>query len=154
MIIGISDFYASLLGEKNSCYLPESTSTTFNLVKEAHPHQEYSWIQIPGYGHLDCIYGRDAVHDVYPHILKALDAHAQDDLHRDKAARRQVLRALRSLEIKPGMIVMTLCVKPHTPSDVTLLAANPNTRIRVISCKMIFILPVFTVLLYYRKFLY
>ena len=94
------------------------------------------------------------MHDVYPHILKALDAHAQDDLHRDKAARRQVLRALKSLEIKPGMIVMTLCVKPHTPSDVTLLAANPNTRIRVISCKMIFILPVFTVLLYYRKFLY
>ena len=105
MIIGISDFYASLLGEKNSCYLPESTLTTFNLVKEAHPHQEYSWIQIPGYGHLDCIYGRDAVHDVYPHILKALDAYAQDDLHRDKAARRHVLQALKSLEINPGMIV-------------------------------------------------
>ena len=105
MIIDISDFYASLLGEKNSCYLPESTSTTFNLVKEAHPHQEYSWIQIPGYGHLDCIYGRDAVHDVYPHILKALDAYAQDDLHRDKAARRHVLQALKSLEINPGMIV-------------------------------------------------
>ncbi|CAH3174456.1 unnamed protein product [Porites lobata] len=97
-----------IVGEKNSCYLPESTLTTFNLVKEAHPHQEYSWIQIPGYGHLDCIYGRDAVHDVYPHILKALDAHAQDDLHRDKAARRHVLRALKSLEINPGMIVMNL----------------------------------------------
>ena len=48
------------------------------------------------------------MHDVYPHILKALDAHAKDDLHRDKAARRHVLRALKSLEIKPGMIVMTL----------------------------------------------
>ena len=94
------------------------------------------------------------MHDVYPYILKALDAHAQDDLHRDKAARRHVLPVLKSLEINPGMTVMNLCVKPHTPSEVTLLAPNPNTRIRVISCKIIFILPVFTLLLYYRKFLY
>ena len=48
------------------------------------------------------------MHDVYPHILKALDAYAQDDLHRDKAARRHVLRALKSLEINQGMMVSEL----------------------------------------------
>jgi len=92
------------VGEKNSVYLPNSTFTTYNLVKEAHPSQQYSWIQIPEYGHLDCIYGRDAVHDVYPHILKALDAHAQDNLHHDDAARRHVLRAVKSLEFNSGTV--------------------------------------------------
>lgn len=92
-----------LLGEKNSCYLPNSTRTTYNLVKEAHPSQQYSWTQLPNYGHLDCMYGRDAVHDVYPHILKALDAHARDDLHRDNTARRHVLKAVKSLGFKSGM---------------------------------------------------
>ena len=88
------------VGEKNSCYLPESTFTTFNLVKEAHPSQEYTWIQIPEYGHLDCIYGKDAVHDVYPHILKALDAHAHDPAH------YHVMRAVMSLESNSGLLVI------------------------------------------------
>ena len=88
------------LGEQNSCYLPESTFKTFNLVKEAHPTQEYTWIQIPGYGHLDCIYGKAAVHDVYPHILKALDAHAEDDLLLDEIACKSVTNAVVSLKSK------------------------------------------------------
>ena len=67
-----------LLGEKNCCYLPESTETTFNLVKEAHPQQDYSRFVIPDYGHLDCIYGENAEHDVYPHILEALDQYAEE----------------------------------------------------------------------------
>ena len=66
-----------VLGEKNSCYLPKSTLTTLNLVKEAHPHQNYSRIVIPGYGHLDCIYGKEAAVDVFPHILEALDQYAE-----------------------------------------------------------------------------
>ena len=91
------------LGEKNRCYLPISTYTTYNLVKEAHPNQQYSWTQIPNYGHLDCIYGRDAVHDVYPHILKALDAHAHDSLHLNDSACRHVFKAVNSLMCKSGM---------------------------------------------------
>ena len=75
-------------------------------MKQAHPSQQYSWIQIPEYGHLDCIYGRNAVHDVYPHILKALDAHAHDALHLDTAARNHVMRAVKSLEINSGMVVI------------------------------------------------
>jgi cholesterol oxidase len=30
---------------------------------------------IPGYGHLDCIFGKNAAADVYPVILRYLDAH-------------------------------------------------------------------------------
>ena len=88
------------IGEKNSSILPESTLKTFNLVKEAHPLQEYTWIQIPGYGHLDCIIGKAAVHDVYPHILKALDAHAEDDLLLDENACNSVTNAVASLKSK------------------------------------------------------
>ena len=83
-------------------------------MKEAHPSQQYSWIQIPEYGHLDCIYGRNAVHDVYPHILKALDAHAHDALHLDNAACCHVMRAVKSLEINSGMVVIfQRIVKPR-----------------------------------------
>lgn len=98
-------FFTLFLGEKNSCYLPESTLTTYNLAKEAHPHQEYSWIQIPGYGHLDCIFGRNAVYDVYPHILRALDAHSQDLLLRDKNAVLHVLRAVDSLKLEDSGLI-------------------------------------------------
>jgi cholesterol oxidase len=30
---------------------------------------------IPGYGHIDCIFGKDAAEDIYPLILNALDQH-------------------------------------------------------------------------------
>ena len=73
------------------------------------------------------------MHDVYPHILKALDTHAQDDLHRDKGARRHVLRALKSLEIHQGM-VMNLRVTPHAPSDVILLALPCKVRLNTLIC--------------------
>ena len=96
-------YFRVIVGEKNSCYLPESTRTTYNLVKEAHPSQRYSWVEIPGYGHLDCIYGKDAVHDIFPHILKALDADSQDSLHRDKSARRHIVRAVKALQLNKGM---------------------------------------------------
>jgi len=49
------------------------------------------------------MYGRDALHDVYPHILKALDAHARDSLHLDDSARRHVLKAVKSVVFKSGM---------------------------------------------------
>jgi len=104
-----------IVGEKNSCYLPDSTYTTYNLVKEAHPRQQYSWTQIPGYGHLDCMYGREAIHDVYPHILKALDAHARDQLHFDDFARRHVLKAVKSLEFKSDQTDASRGLKTEIP---------------------------------------
>ena len=29
---------------------------------------------IPGYGHIDCIYGKNAAKDVYPFVLEHLEA--------------------------------------------------------------------------------
>ncbi|KAL9984021.1 hypothetical protein ACROYT_G006275 [Oculina patagonica] len=84
--IGRLDFPITLIvGEKNQVFVPESTHTTYELMKEAHPNQEYDWIQIPDYSHIDCIIGKNAVYDVYPHILRALDRHAYDNLHLSEA---------------------------------------------------------------------
>ena len=71
------DVHCYVLGEKNECYSPEATLSTLNLVKEAHPDQNYTRFVIPDYGHLDCIYGKNAARDVYPHILEALDQYAE-----------------------------------------------------------------------------
>ena len=72
-------------GEHNQVFVQESTRTTYELVKEAHPDQEYEWILIRDYGHFDTIIGRNAVYDVYPYILRALDRHAYDNFHLSEA---------------------------------------------------------------------
>lgn len=60
-------------GAENASYLPESTERTFNKLVEANGPGNYARFVIPNYGHIDCIFGRDAVTDVYPHIKSALD---------------------------------------------------------------------------------
>jgi cholesterol oxidase len=62
-------------GTENRCYLPVSTETTFNLLVERFGEQQYERHLIPGYGHLDCIFGRNAAVDVYPVIARYLDGH-------------------------------------------------------------------------------
>jgi cholesterol oxidase len=37
--------------------------------------ERYERHVIPGYGHLDCIFGKNAAVDVYPVIARYLDAH-------------------------------------------------------------------------------
>lgn len=59
-----------LAGDKNQLFLPESTLTTFNLLKEKNGAHLYDRIILPGYGHIDPMFGKDAAIDVYPHILK------------------------------------------------------------------------------------
>ncbi|HZT32890.1 MAG TPA: alpha/beta fold hydrolase [Bryobacteraceae bacterium] len=61
-------------GEQNHCFLPESTEITYNLLRQHNGESLYSRQVIPGYGHIDCIFGKDAARDVYPHILDHLDA--------------------------------------------------------------------------------
>ncbi len=59
-------------GAENSAFNPESTKQTFDLLR--HTNGElYSRYVIPNYGHIDCIFGKNAVHDVYPYILKHLE---------------------------------------------------------------------------------
>jgi len=63
-------------GAMNECYLPESTLETFNLLRKEFGAKNYSRKVIDQYGHIDCIFGAKAVDDVYPTILKHLDATA------------------------------------------------------------------------------
>lgn len=52
----------------NACYHPKSTEITFEKLREANGDL-YSRHVIPRYGHIDCIYGKNAVTDVYPLML-------------------------------------------------------------------------------------
>jgi cholesterol oxidase len=61
-------------GAKNACFLAESIERTVERLSKANGAELYTRHEIPNYGHIDCIFGRDAAHDVYPHIVSHLDA--------------------------------------------------------------------------------
>lgn len=69
---------ALIHGANNQCFVPESTQRTFDLLCEKNGAALYSRTVIPDYGHIDCILGKNAAFDVYPHIAAHLDktAHA------------------------------------------------------------------------------
>lgn len=60
-------------GEKNMTYLPKSTKKTLQRLIAANGEDLYSRRVIADYGHIDCIFGKNAVRDVYPHILEHLE---------------------------------------------------------------------------------
>ena len=60
-------------GAENQCYLPESTFKTYQRVCEVNGPERYSRHVVPGYGHIDCMFGKNAVVDVYPLILEHLE---------------------------------------------------------------------------------
>jgi len=60
-------------GEENRCFLPESTEITYNNLCEKNGKDLYKRVVIPNYGHIDCIFGKNAVRDVYPSILNHLE---------------------------------------------------------------------------------
>ena len=60
-------------GAENASYLPESTERSFKKLVEVNGPDGYARHVIPDYGHIDCIFGKNAVKDVYPYILSALD---------------------------------------------------------------------------------
>lgn len=61
-------------GAENACFLPESTEQTMELLRQHNDAHLYQRHVIPGYGHIDCMFGKRAAHDVYPLILKHLEA--------------------------------------------------------------------------------
>jgi cholesterol oxidase len=67
---------AFIHGARNECFLPESTEITYSLLCAKNGAGLYSRTVIPGYGHIDCIFGTNAVNDVYPTILKHFEATA------------------------------------------------------------------------------
>ncbi len=60
-------------GAENECYLPESTEITYKLLQEKNGKNLYKRHLIPNYGHIDCIFGKNAVRDVFPFILEGLN---------------------------------------------------------------------------------
>jgi cholesterol oxidase len=60
-------------GSENACFKPESTARTLERLSQANGKQLYERRVIPGYGHIDCIFGKDAARDVYPLIVAYLD---------------------------------------------------------------------------------
>jgi cholesterol oxidase len=57
-------------GEKNQVFDPQSTLTTYNNLCSANGNSLYARHVIMGYGHNDCLYGKNAAVDVYPLMLK------------------------------------------------------------------------------------
>ena len=64
-------------GELNKCWEPISTEITIDLLKKANNPALYERKVIPGYGHIDCIFGKNAAHDVYPFFIQHLDKTAE-----------------------------------------------------------------------------
>ena len=60
-------------GKENACFQPESTKVTYELLREKFGAAQYNRHVIPNYGHIDCIFGKNAHVDVYPHILAHLE---------------------------------------------------------------------------------
>ena len=60
-------------GAENETWLPESTELTFNWLRENNDRHLYRRHLIANYGHIDCIFGKNAAVDVYPLILNHLD---------------------------------------------------------------------------------
>jgi cholesterol oxidase len=60
-------------GAENDCFLPKSTAITYDKLRQANPGVPYKRYLIPGYGHIDCIFGKNAHRDVYPLIRRHLE---------------------------------------------------------------------------------
>ncbi len=63
-------------GAANACFKPESTQRTLTRLAAANGAGYYDRKEIPGHGHIDCIFGKNAVSAVYPYIRRHLDASA------------------------------------------------------------------------------
>jgi cholesterol oxidase len=64
-------------GGNNECILPESTERSYKRLCEKFGPSLYSRHVIPNYGHIDCLFGKNAVKDVYPFIVEHLDKTAE-----------------------------------------------------------------------------
>jgi cholesterol oxidase len=61
-------------GAENACFLPRGTEETVAALSQANGAALYRRHAIPDYGHIDCMLGKAAARDVYPHIVEHLDA--------------------------------------------------------------------------------
>jgi cholesterol oxidase len=64
---------AFIHGAENGCFMPASTEITFDLLRDANGADLYRRHLVPRYGHIDCIFGKNAARDVFPLILEHLE---------------------------------------------------------------------------------
>lgn len=60
---------AFIHGEKNQLFDPKSTKTTYDELCAVNGKDNYEYHLIKGYGHNDCMYGKNTAKDVYPILL-------------------------------------------------------------------------------------
>ena len=60
-------------GAENQCFDPEATRRSVEALSAVNDPALYSRDVIPGYGHIDCIFGKTAADDVFPRILAHLE---------------------------------------------------------------------------------
>jgi pimeloyl-ACP methyl ester carboxylesterase len=63
---------AFFAGRENICFLPASQERTFRFFDEQRPGR-HSFVELPGYGHLDVFMGKEASRDVFPLMLEELE---------------------------------------------------------------------------------
>jgi len=63
--------FVFLAGEDNLCFLPESQRRTYGFFEQHRPGRDTLHV-LPGYGHLDVFFGKDAHRDVHPLVLSEL----------------------------------------------------------------------------------
>ena len=66
-------------GGENACFRPKSTALAVARLSKANGTDFYQRHVIPDYGHIDCIFGKNAATDVYPKILAHLERTATPD---------------------------------------------------------------------------
>ncbi|HEX3690767.1 MAG TPA: hypothetical protein VHV28_13790 [Solirubrobacteraceae bacterium] len=64
---------AFIHGTENGCFLPEGIMRAVARLSSANGASLYTNHPIPHYGRIDCIFGRDAVKDVFPVISAHLE---------------------------------------------------------------------------------
>jgi pimeloyl-ACP methyl ester carboxylesterase len=64
--------FAFFAGSENICFLPASQRATHRWFEENRPGG-HTYVELPGYGHLDVFMGQEAARDVFPKMLAELE---------------------------------------------------------------------------------
>lgn len=86
-----------LHGEENSVFHPEASRRSAAELSK-YVSENVSARMVPGYGHMDLLFGKRAFEDVYPHIVKAIEGQTS----KDPRARPHEFSA-------PASVVVPLC---------------------------------------------
>ncbi|MCP4522260.1 MAG: choline dehydrogenase [Cytophagales bacterium] len=66
-----------IAGEKNQVFKAKNVEKAVKYLKKENGGDIYKAVIIDGYGHTDCVVGKNAAYDVYPHILEHLEKYAK-----------------------------------------------------------------------------